>query len=447
MRPAAAARGAVAALARRGLPSQPLARAARAARVNVRSLPRHVSLFQTQARASSSTASDIYSPSEEHQSLRDMVRSFAETEVEPQANEYNAAEKMNLPLFRKLGELGLLGVTVPEEFGGSGLDATAAVIIHEELAAVDPGFCLAYLAHSMLFVNNLARNGNDFQKKKWLPGTCDGSLVGGMCMSEPGVGTDVLGMSTNAKKDGDHWIINGQKMWITNGTLDGKTTGDVYLVYAKTGPGRNDVSLFVVEKGMPGFSLGQKIEEKCGMRASMTAELVFEDVRVPAENLVGTEGGAAICMMRNLEIERVVLAAMSLGIARRCVEEMNRYAKTRKSFGKTLNAHGQIQRLIAESYAEYQAGRSYVYNTAVHLDLDTVGNGLDADGVKLYCGKMGKIVADNAIQVMGGYGYVGEYNVERLWRDSKLLEIGGGTNEAHHKNMTRDLSRNMDKLP
>lgn len=375
------------------------------------------------------------------------MRSFAEAEVEPQANEFNRKEEMNVPLFRKCGELGLLGVTAPEEHGGSGMDASAAVIVHEELAAVDPAFCLSYLAHSMLFVNNIARNGNEAQKSRWLPPTCSGSALGGMCMSEPGAGTDVLGMKTTARKEGDDWILNGAKMWITNGTADGHTTGDVYLVYAKTGPGRGDLSMFIVEKGMPGFSLGQKIQDKCGMRASMTAELVFQDVRVPAANLVGEENSASICMMRNLEIERVALAAMSLGIARRCVEEMNRYARERIAFGSKLHAFGQVQRFIAESYAEYMAGRSYVYQTAAELDLDSVGNGLDADGVKLYCGAMGKNVADRAIQVMGGYGYVGEYNVERLWRDSKLLEIGGGTNEAHHKNMVRDLSRKVDKLP
>jgi len=327
------------------------------------------------------------------------------------------------------------------------MDATAAVIVHEELAAVDPAFCLAYLAHSMLFTNNLARNGNEAQKRKWLSAASDGSKVCGMCMSEPSVGTDVLGMKTTATRDEDSYILNGAKMWITNGTTDGETTGDAYLVYAKTGATKRDVSLFLVEKGTPGFSLGQQIKDKCGMRASMTAELVFEDCRIPAENLVGKEGGAALCMMRNLEIERVTLAAMSLGIARRCVEEMNRYAKERKAFGASLNTFGQMQRFIAESYAEYMAGKAYVYQTALNLDLDSVGNGLDADGVKLYCGVMGKNVADRAMQVMGGYGYVGEYNVERLWRDSKLLEIGGGTNEAHHKNMVRDLSRQADKLP
>lgn len=392
-------------------------------------------------------AVSVFSPTPEHQALREMVRSFAEAEVEPQANEFNRAERMNVELFRKLGELGLLGVTVPEEYGGSGMDATAAVIIHEELASSDPAFCLSYLAHSMLFVNNLARNGSEAQKNQFLPRACDGSLIGGMCMSEPSAGTDVLGMRTTAVKQGDEYVINGSKMWITNGTLDGKSTGDAYLVYAKTGKGPRDVSLFLVEKTMKGFSLGQKIQDKCGMRASMTAELVFQDCRVPALNLVGQEGKAALCMMRNLEIERVVLAAMSLGIARRCIEEMNRYARDRQAFGSRLNTFGQIQRFIAESYAEYQAGRSYVYHTANHLNLDSAGNGLDADGVKLYCGAMGKNVADRAIQVMGGYGYVGEYNVERLWRDSKLLEIGGGTNEAHHKNIVRDLSRQVERLP
>mmetsp|Transcript_43636 Transcript_43636/g.100657 ORF Transcript_43636/g.100657 Transcript_43636/m.100657 type:complete len:457 (-) Transcript_43636:185-1555(-) len=389
----------------------------------------------------------IFSPTPEHEALRELVRSFAENEVEPQAVEYNRKEIMNLPLFSQLGELGLLGITVPEQYGGSEMDATAVVIAHEELSASDPAFCLAFLAHSLLFTNNLARNGNEAQKQKWLPGACDGSKVAGMCMSEPAVGTDVLGMKTLAKLDGDSFVLNGAKMWITNGTVDGQTTGDMYVVYAKTGPSARDLSLFLVEKGTSGFSLGQKIEDKCGMRASMTAELVFQDCRIPASNLIGELNGATLCMMRNLEIERLALASMSLGIARRSIEEMNRYARDRKAFGSSLNAFGQIQRLIAESYAEYQAGRSYVYNTALNLNLDSIGNGLDADGVKLYCGAMAKTVADRAMQVMGGYGYVGEYKVERLWRDAKLLEIGGGTNEAHQKNMVRDLARSMDKLP
>jgi len=375
---------------------------------------------------------------------------FVETEVDPQALVHNREERFNVPLFRKLGEIGLLGVTADVEYGGSGMDATAAVIAHEELAASDPAFCLSFLAHSMLFVNNLNQNGNADQKAKYLPGTCDGSMIGGMGMSEPAAGTDVMGMATTATKsaDGSHYVVNGTKMWITNGTTDGKNTGDVFLVYAKTGKGRSakDVSAFLIDKTMPGFSLGQKIEDKCGMRASMTAELVFDNVKVPVENIVGVEGGAALCMMRNLEIERIALAAMSLGIARRSIEVMSNYAQERVAFGKPIGEYGQIQKAIAESYAEYMAGRSYVYDVAANLDLASYGNGLDADGVKLYCAPMAKRVADRAIQALGGYGYVGDYQVERLWRDAKLLEIGGGTNEAHHKNMTRDIKRNHTKL-
>lgn len=387
---------------------------------------------------------DLFNPTEEHAALREMVRAFAETEVRPQALEYNREEKFNRPLFDKCGELGLLGVTVDEEYGGSGMDATAAVIVHEELAAADSAFTLAYLAHSMLFVNNLAQNGTHEQKSLFLPNACSGAAVCGMCMSEPDAGTDVMGMRTTATKrmsgtGASEYVLNGRKMWITNGTVDGITTGDAFLVYARTGEGRNDVSSFLVPKGAAGFSLGQKIEDKCGMRASMTAELVFDDVVVPQNMLVGEENKAALCMMRNLEIERITLAAMSVGIARRSLEVMNAYANDRKAFGSTLNAFGQVQRHIADSYAEYMAGRSYVYNVARMLDLSSFGNGLDADGVKLFCGAMGKNVADRAIQVLGGNGYMGEYGIEQLWRDSKLLEIGGGTNEAHHKNMIRDL--------
>ena len=232
-------------------------------------------------------------------------------------------------------------------------------------------------------------------------------------------------------------------MWITNGTLTGKDTGDIFLVYARTGENRTDITQFIVEKGMNGFKLGQKIEDKLGMRASMTAELVFDKVFIPADtHVVGEVNQATRCMMRNLEIERVGLAAMALGIARRCIDEMKLYARERSAFGSAdLYSFGQIQKHIAESYAEYMAGRCYVYALANQLDLESYGNGLDADGVKLYCAQMSKNVADRAIQVMGGYGYVGEYVVERMWRDAKLLEIGGGTNESHHKNMSRDLRK------
>lgn len=396
---------------------------------------------------------NIFNPTEEHKSLREMLRSFVEEEVDPQALHFNRIEEFNLDLYKKLGNLGLLGVTVDPEYGGSGMDAVAAVIAHEELSASDPAFCLSYLAHSMLFVNNLNQNGSHEQKMRFLPKACSGESIGGMGMSEPAAGTDVMSMGTTAVKDTDGgYILNGTKMWITNGTKDGTDTGDIFLVYARTAtpgdgtrPGESLTS-FLVEKGMPGFSLGQKINDKLGMRASNTAELVFDNVKVPEANIVGSVGGATLCMMRNLEIERITLAAMSLGIARRSIEIMSQYAQDRKAFGKSIGDFGQIQKAISESYADYMAGRSYVYNVAQHLDLASYGNGLDADGVKLYCAPMAKRVADRAIQVLGGNGYVGEYQVERLWRDAKLLEIGGGTNEAHHKNMVRDLRKFHPKL-
>ena len=385
---------------------------------------------------------DLFNPTEEHAALRATLRSFVEHEVDPQAAAHDKNEAFNLGLFRKLGELGVLGITVDEKYGGAGMDAVAAVIAHEELAAADPGFTLSYLAHSMLFVNNFFQNASDEQRARYLPDACSGKKVGGMCMSEPSVGTDVLGMSTTAARRGDVYVLNGAKMWITNGAISDTELGDIFLVYARTGDkGARSFSQFILEKGAPGFRLGQKIKDKLGMRASTTAELVFDNCEVPAANLVGAEGDAVGHMMRNLEIERLTLAAMSLGIARRSIEIMNRYASDRKAFGQPIREFGQIQSHIATSYAEWMAGRSYVYQTAAHLDLEKGGHRIDSDGVKLYCATMGKQVADRAIQVLGGYGYVGEYQVERLWRDAKLLEIGGGTVEAHQKNLARDLAR------
>ena len=392
---------------------------------------------------------NLYQPTEEHQMLRETVRNFVRSKIEPQAAEYDRTEKFNTALFRQLGELGLLGITVPEESGGSGMDALAAVLVHEEISASDPGFCLAFLAHSMLCANNLAVNANDSQRKQYLPRLCSGEWIGAMAMSEPHVGTDVLGMKTTAVRKGDHYILNGRKMWITNGTVDESgTPADCVLVYARTGgtDQRPLISTFLVDRSCEGYSVGQKIRDKLGMRASNTAELVFDDCRVPAGNRVGQEGESMLHMMRNLEIERVTLAAMSLGLARRSIEIMNRYAGERVAFGKSLNQFGQIQAHIAESYAEYRGARAYVYETARRMDLRREGNRLDSDGVKLVASTMGKRVADRAIQVLGGYGYVGEYVVERLWRDAKLLEIGGGTIEAHQKNICRDLMKNPEVI-
>lgn len=396
---------------------------------------------------------DLFTPTEEHRALRETVRAFAEAEVEPQALEYNRAERFNYDLFKKLGDLGLLGITADEAHGGSGMDATAVVIAHEELAAVDPAFCLSFLAHSLLFVNNLNVNGSEAQKARYLPQACTGELLGGMGMSEPGSGTDVLGMASKANltPDGKHFVLNGGKMWITNGAKTDTDLGDAFLVYARTSGGvgpKGGYSLFLVDKGMPGFSLGQKIFDKCGMRASNTAELVFDNVHVPADtHLVGDKDGAMVCMMRNLEIERVALAAMSLGIARRSIEVMNKYSKERIAFGQSLNRFGQIQRHIGDSYAEYAAGRSYVYSVARSMDLTRAGGRVDSDGVKLFCGPMATNIANRAMQVLGGNGYIGSYVVERLWRDAKLLEIGGGTNESHQKNITKDMARGPERLP
>ena len=393
---------------------------------------------------------DIANPSDEHSMLREMLRDFVINEVEPQALEHDRDEKFNRALFDQMGELGLLGLTVPPEYGGAGMDATAAVIVHEELSTSDPGFALAYLAHSMLFVNNLAYNGNEEQKARILPKVCTGEWIGAMAMSEPDVGTDVLGLSTTAhqREDGS-WVINGRKMWITNGAIDDEgTPADVVWVYAKTGEENDRVmmSTFLVEAGMPGYSVGQKIYDKTGMRASNTAELVFDDCIVPAENLIGIEGQSLLHMMQNLEIERLTLAAMALGISRRSLTEMNRYATERSAFGKEIRDFGQIQRYIGESWAKYRAMRAYIYDTAAQMKLGQAGHRLDSDGIKLFSTTAAKEIADAAMQVMGGYGYVAEYVVERLWRDAKLLEIGGGTLESHQKNITKDLGKDPDAI-
>ena len=380
----------------------------------------------------------LFNPGEEHKLLRSTIADFATNEVEPQALEFDRKEEFNLPLFRKLGSIGLLGITAPEQYGGSGMDATSAVIAHEELSASDPGFCLAYLAHSMLCVNNIAVNANDDQKQRFLPKLCSGEWVGAMAMSEPDMGTDVLAMKTNCKKSGDHYIINGTKMWITNGSIDeDKTAADCVLLYAVNE--NKKISTFVVTKEISGYSVGQKIKDKLGMRSSNTAELVFENCKVPKENLIGEEGDSMTHMMRNLEIERLTLAAQAIGISKRCINIMNKYASERKSFNNELRHFGQIQRHISESYAQYMAAKTYLYSVCNNYDIDK-NNRLDSDGVKLFATTVSKNIADRAIQVLGGYGYVGEYIVERLWRDAKLLEIGGGTIEAHQKNITRDIA-------
>jgi len=382
---------------------------------------------------------DLFAPTPEHALFRDSLDAFVAGEVEPQAAEHDRSETFNHRLFREAGELGLLGVTIPDTYGGAGLDASAAVLLFDGLSGSDPGFALAVLAHSVLFAQNLCVNGNELQKKRILPDAVSGQKIGGMCMTEPGAGTDVLAMKTKARREGDVYLLDGRKTFITNAGIDEHTLGDAFVVYAATG--ERSLTAFLVEKGMAGFSLGQKWRDKLGMRASFTAELVFDSVPVPIANRLGEEGEGTLAMMRNLEIERLTLAAISVGIARRCVSAMLEWANQRFSFGVPLREHGQVQRYIAESFAEYRAAASLVYDTARRFDLNSTGQRIEADAAKLFAAQAAKRAADSAIQVLGGYGYMGENAVERLWRDAKLIEIGGGTLEAHHKNLVKDLSR------
>jgi len=373
----------------------------------------------------------LFTPTEEHEMLRSMVATFTSENVEPQAEAYDEKECLNQDLFRSLGELGLLGITIPAEHGGAGMDTVAAVIAHEELSKSDPGFCLAYLAHSMLFVNNFYHCSNDEQRSRYLEPVLTGEWVGGMAMTEPGYGTDVVGMQTTATLRGDKYILNGTKTFITNGP-----EGHVFLVYAKT---EGKISAFIVDRDCPGFSNSHHIP-KMGMRASSMSELIFDDCEVPAANLLGAEGQGLHHMMRNLEIERLTLSAMSTGIAERCLDIMIRYGQERVAFGQPINRFGQIQRYIAESFAMTQAARCLVYQVAHNVGPD-IRNRIGSDAAKLFAAPVGKLVADNAMQVMGGAGYCREYPLERLLRDAKLLEIGGGTLESHQKNLTKDLSQ------
>jgi isovaleryl-CoA dehydrogenase len=385
----------------------------------------------TEANAENSAFDALFNPTDEHRMLRDMVRDFTTTEVEPQAEKHDREQALNRPLFERLGELGLLGITIPVEDGGAGMDAVAAVIAHHELSKSDPGFCLAYLAHSMLFVNNFYHCANEAQRKKYLPKSISGEWVGGMGMTEPGYGTDVLGMTTTAVDRGSHYVLNGTKTYITNGP-----DGHCFLVYAKV---EGKVTSFLVDRTCSGFTSSQPIH-KMGMRASTMSELIFENCEVPKENVLGGIGNGLTHMMRNLEIERLTLAAMSLGIADRCMDIMVKHAAERLAFGQPINRFGQIQRYIGDGYAKTEAARCLIYQVARTVGPNSRAR-LGSDAAKLYAAPVGKEVADAAMQVMGGSGYCSEYPVERLFRDAKLLEIGGGTIESHQKNITKDLTK------
>ncbi|NJK89293.1 MAG: isovaleryl-CoA dehydrogenase [Myxococcales bacterium] len=374
---------------------------------------------------------DLFDPTPEHRLLRETVSEFVKREVEPQAAAYDQKGQLNVDLFRRFSELGMNGITIPDTHGGAGLDAVASVIVHHELSKSDPGFCLAYLAHAILFVNNFYWASNEEQKKRYLGLVLSGESIGGMGMTEPSHGTDVLGMRTTAVRRGNTYVLNGCKTYITNGY-----EGHVFIVYAKVD---EKITAFVVDRSCPGFSTSNPIK-KMGMRGSSMSELVFEDCVVPAKNLLGEEKGGLVHMMRNLEIERLVLAAMSLGIADRCLQIMVEWSSERVAFGKPISHFGQVQRYIADGFSMTEAAKALVYNVARGVGPD-VRNRIGSDAAKLFAAPVGKTVADHAMQVMGGAGYCNEYPVERLYRDAKLLEIGGGTLESHQKNIAKDLAR------
>jgi isovaleryl-CoA dehydrogenase len=382
--------------------------------------------------------------SDEHRMLQETARQFAVAELAPRIEELDNQEGFNRAAIDKLGELGLLGVLVKEEDGGAGLDAIAATIAMEEIGAVDASTALSYLAHSILCVNQIAMNGTPEQRRKYLPDLVSGKKLGDMGMSEPGAGSDALGMTTRARKDGSGYVLTGTKTWITNGP-----GGDLFYVYARTGQGRNDISTFIVEKTARGFSAGKKFS-KMGMRASPTGELVFEDVRVPESDRVGAENGSVRFMMRNLDIERITISGISLGIARASLEVAARYSTERKAFGKPIGAFQQIQERLAEGSAWYEACRSLTYCAAKLWDLAIAEGAKPGDArmreltaaagrAKLQSAQMATQVALDAIQILGGYGYTREFPVERYMRDAKLMEIGAGTNEIMRLVIARQM--------
>ncbi len=376
----------------------------------------------------------FFSP--EHRMIQESVRQFSIRTLQPRAEELDRDEGFNRESFHEMGSLGLLGITVPESDGGTGMDSVAATIAMEEMGAIDASTALSYLAHSILCVNQIARDCSPEQKQKVLPGLISGKTLGGMGMSEPDAGTDALGMRTKAVLQGQHYLLNGSKTWITNGP-----NGDVFYVYVKTGEGRKDVSTFLIERGMPGFSTGKKFS-KMGMRASPTGELVFADCKVPLSHRIGKEGDSLKHMMLNLDLERITISGISLGIARSCLEVSTRYAQDRKAFGKPIGAFQQIQERLAEGAAWLEACRCLTYDAARMLDLGML-QGKAASGMaakaKLQSAQMATKVALDAIQILGGYGYTREFPVERYMRDAKLMEIGAGTNEILRVIIARNL--------
>ncbi|HVA16004.1 MAG TPA: isovaleryl-CoA dehydrogenase [Stellaceae bacterium] len=366
--------------------------------------------------------------------LRQSVRGFAEGAIAPRAAAIDRSDEFPRDLWPKMGALGLLGITVEEEFGGAGMGYLAHVVAMEEISRASASVGLSYGAHSNLCVNQIRRIGNDAQKRRYLPKLIDGTHVGALAMSETGAGSDVVAMTTHAEKRSDRYVLNGSKMWITNGA-----DADVLVVYAKTNPkaGSRGISAFIIEKGMTGFAPAQKLD-KLGMRGSPTSELVFTDCAVPEENLLGPINEGVKVLMSGLDYERAVLAAGPLGIMQACLDLVLPYVHERKQFGRAIGEFQLMQGKLADMYTGLGASRAYVYAVARACDRGAIAR-RDAAGAILYAAENATQMALQAIQALGGMGYINESPAGRLLRDAKLYEIGAGTSEIRRMLIGRDL--------
>jgi isovaleryl-CoA dehydrogenase len=366
--------------------------------------------------------------------LRDQVQGFAANEIAPRAAEIDHKGEFPADLWRKLGDLGVLGITVEEEYGGAGMGYVEHVVAMEEISRASASIGLSYGAHSNLCVNQIKRNGNEEQKRKYLPKLISGEHVGALAMSEPGSGSDVVSMRTRARKLGDRYVLSGNKMWITNGP-----EASVLVVYAKTDPeaGPRGITAFLIEKGFKGFSTAQKLD-KLGMRGSSTCELVFEDCEVPEENVLGVVGRGVNILMSGLDYERLVLSGGPLGIMQACMDAVVPYVHERKQFGQPIGEFQLMQGKLADMYTIMQAAKSYVYTVAKACDRGETTR-KDAAGAILYAAEKATWMALEAIQCLGGNGYINEYPTGRLLRDAKLYEIGAGTSEIRRMLIGREL--------